>query len=229
LPATWDLRAFDLPPSHREQIAQMLSSVLKGDQGRVQLGPDGRLVVLAPASTQHSLEREILRPLMDHPPPALPHAVEMSYWVVLGRPRGGTRAVRPAGLQEISAALQEIEKQTGPFDFFLLERFRLSSTTGGVAKSLGRSFDVSQNASVADGRVVGDVYIEGLREHGECGARETLLSSRVSLSPGQTAVVGESGLRGIVQGMPKELREATPEDVVFFILRATVQDAAAVK
>jgi hypothetical protein len=219
----WDLRSFDVPPAHRQQLADVLASVLKGDKGRVQLGPDGRLVVLAPAATQDEIKREILDPLLNHPPPPLPGSITMSYWMVLARPTKGSAPARPPALEEIAPALQEIEKGTGAAELLLLERFRLSGTPGNGTRTQGRTFDVNQKASSAGGRVVSEIDITGSFENGD---RNTLLSTRVSLAPGQLVVVGQTGLRWPLKGMPKDTRGTGGDEALYFVLRAAVDDAS---
>jgi hypothetical protein len=108
----------------------------------------------------------------------------------------------------------------------LLERLRVSSTPGSGAKTQGRIFNVKQNASMAGGRVVSEIFIEALREEEPGISRETLLSNRISLASGQIGVVGETGLRGALKGMSRDARTALADETLFFVLKASVDDAA---
>jgi hypothetical protein len=202
---------------------------------RIELSPDGRLVLLAAPRTHQQVQREILEPLASRPRTSpKPAGLSITYWMVLARlGRAAARAATPAGMAEIAPALAEIKKASGTAELVLLERLRLSSMEG-PAKSTGRSFAVKQHASTSGGMVVSDVTVEGVFQGqgllAHMGVRqEEIISTRISVKPGQIVVLGELGMRGLLVGLPKEVPPPEASDTLFIILQASVTDAVASK
>jgi hypothetical protein len=237
-PADWELRSYSVAPSERSRVVEALQNLLK-DRGRVERSPDGRVIVLTAPSTQKQLEREVFDPLAAHKPVpvAAPASLALTYWIVLARPgKANPDAPAPANLQEIASALPEIKKASGTAEVALLERIRLSSIEGQNAQATGRTFRVNQGASTKDGLITSGIKIDGLFLPTPNqlaitfpGERDELLKTLVSLRPGQTVVLGQLGLRGVPVGLPSGVRPPGPDDTLFVILQASVEDALASK
>ncbi len=222
----WQLRSFDVPAADREAVSDVLGTLLK-DKGRVRIGPDGRLLVLAAPSTQKQIEREVLEPLLKRPRPPVQAAPSFSitYWMLLVRPAAAGAAASKPDLPEIAGVIPEILKVSGPAELVLLDRVRLMSGEP-EAQGTGRILEVKQRASLAAGRVISDVSVTAAYEG---NSWDRLISTRVNLQPGQLAVVGEIGLRGTPRALPRNIRAPEPGDALYLVVKATVDDALASK
>jgi hypothetical protein len=236
----WELHSYEVPPADRHAVVGVLRGLI--NEGKIELSPDGRIAMLAPARTHQQVQKEILQPLAARArsgvPAPEPTNFSITYWMVQARPGRGTPAdATPPGLQEVAAVLPEIRKASGDADLVLLERLRLSSLEG-QAKTAGRIFSVAQKASLAGDRVVSDLKITAavfpLQDNDamlipKSLSHEEILSTRLSLKPGQTTVVGQLGLRGVPPGQGKGARPSERDDTLFIILQASVDDAVAAK
>jgi hypothetical protein len=231
----WELRSYEVAPADREPLERLLRSLLK-DKGRIERGPDGRLVLLAAPQTHAQVQKEILEPLRARPsvPSARgPVSLAITYWMVLARPTRGKAAVATAAMPELGSVLQTIKQTAGAAELVLLERLRVTSVEG-PAKTTGRTFAISQDASLVDGRVVSDIKIAGLFQIAPSGgivlprgeAYDEIISTRVNLTPGQTAIVGVLGLRGLPRGLPRHVPAPEGDETLFVILQASVDDVA---
>ena len=223
----WELRSFEVPSAYREQVLRMLSELFNTEKGRVRLGPDGRLVVFAPPGTASEIQSEVLTPLARTKAPR-PETLLLTYWFVTARRAGpGAAPAHAAALEEIAPALAQIERALGPADLALVERMRMRSADGRAAELEGRVFKVKQKASLAGDKVVGDLRIEARLE----GGKLTALETRISLDPGQTAVVAEAGWPGPAHGLGAEAARRAQDagDSLVFVVQATVDDAAGAK
>ena len=123
-PSNWELRSYDVAPGDRVALVNVLKELLRNKE-RVELSPDGRLVILASPDTQKQVQREILEPMASRPrtaaPARQPPSLAITYWMVLARPgKTGEGAPVPPGLQEIAPLLPEIRKTTGAGELVLL-------------------------------------------------------------------------------------------------------------
>ena len=75
--------------------------------------------------------------------------------------------------------------------------------------------------------MVSDVKIAGAFVMGGNVGNQEIISTRIGLKPGQTAILGELGLRDVPAGLPKEIRPPEAGDTLFVILKATAPHAAA--
>jgi hypothetical protein len=216
----WELQAFDVPAGQRDQIRTVLGDLLAADRARVQLGPDGRLLVMAPRPLQRQI-KEVLDGMHSRAF-STAAAVEVSYWMVLAQPRPPGAAPMPVP-PALGSAVPEIERAVGPVDLRIVEKLQLRSAPGEDARAEGGSFDIRQTASVASGRVVGSFQVRAtLREPNGGIGREDIFQSRVSLVPGQIAVIGQGGLPGV----PVTLKGEVPDgSSLLVVVRASVLDA----
>jgi hypothetical protein len=227
-PVDWELRSYEVPANARKRVVDVLASLLQ-DKGRVRGGPDGRVLVLAAPSTQKQIEREIVEPLSKSPSAAAAESrspsFTLTFWMLLVRPTHGRAAPASPDLPEIAAVIPEIQKASGPSELVLLERMRvMSQDTGTVTR--GRIFQVKQRSSLVGQQVVSDIEMNTSLEDGPTWQP---LESRVSLTPGQLAVVGEIGVPGVPRGLGKTMRPPEAGDTLYVIVKATVDDVVAAK
>jgi hypothetical protein len=237
----WELRSYEVPPADRQALVGVLRGLLT--EGRIELSPDGRIALLAPPRIHQQVQKEILQPLAARPRSdvAVPKPnFSITYWMLQARPGTGTPAAAsatPPGLEEVASVLPEIRKASRGSELVLLERLRVSSLEGS-AKTTGRIFRISQKATLVGGVVVSDINMDalvhplqgdGLGFLPNAMNHDSVLSTRVSLKPGQTTVVGELALRGAPPGQAKAGRPPGRDDTLFIIMQAAVDDAIAAK
>ena len=192
-PERVELRVYDVPKGYENEAQRMLgNALLSGDKpiGRVDVGPGGKLVVVAPRPIHDGVQRfmEDLRSL-DTPLPS-PQSVSLTYWLVVGRPRRGGGpgevALRGGDSGEVAPALQQIVASQGPTEFSLLERARLSSTDNREwARTRGSHATIAQRTTTAEGKVMAELNIE------VSGGNS--VTTQVILEPGQFLVLGQTG------------------------------------
>lgn len=209
------LRSYEVPNDGAGQMRSVLKDMMwfgsggqdnKGQYvGRVEVGPDGRLLVLASPGVHEGVKA--LLDQMAKAPPKGRSTIELNYWFVIGKP-GATKEARPANLAEVAPALAEIEKTDGPQEFQLEEKLVVRALTGEFAKAEGRDWQIGQTASQAgNGSVSVDVR---LSTHGP-----QRIDTRLKLSPGQTAVLGSSGAGNKGNGDTGSL---------YYLVRAAIHD-----
>lgn len=190
VPSNLVLRSYEVPNNGAQRLRGVLRELLWfGSEnkdankyvGRADVGPDGRLVVLAPESVQEGVKALVASVTAN--PVKEPGTVRLDYWVVLGA-EGNKGGAIPSAMQEISPALAELEKNDGPMSFTLVEKLSVSSLSGERGRLNGRDTSVRQFTTVVDGRVVSDLELERFGQK---------LETRVRLVPGQIAVLASSG------------------------------------
>ncbi|MGV3622123.1 MAG: hypothetical protein ACO1OB_14970 [Archangium sp.] len=206
VPSNLVLRSYDVPNNGAQRLRGTLKDLLwfGGENkdanrfvGRADVGPDGRLIVLAPESV-HTGVKSIIDSLAKSPVKE-PGAIRIDYWVVRSSPGDGEL---PANLGEISAALTEVKKNDGPMAFDLLEKLSVSSLPNESGVMEGRDTRVRQFANVVDGQVVTDIDLD---------RRGQRLATRVRIKPGVIAVLASAGLR---------TDEKDTTHAVYFVVRA---------
>lgn len=206
------LRSYDVPNDGAVQVRQVLKTLLwmgsdgKDSQkyvGRAEVGPDGRLVVMATEGVQGGV-KSLIDALAKNPPKA-PARYALSYWFVFAMP--GKGAAPAANLGEVSEALAEIEKADGPMEFSLTEKVTVSSIGGESAYVEGHQVKVRQVVGESNGALNADLQ---LRKGGQN------LETRVTLAPGQTIVLGSSG--AMAPG------KDGPVGSVYYLIRAASHD-----
>ena len=203
------LRAYQVPANSGAKLREVLTGLMRTSSGskdtppeylgRVEVGPDGRLLVLAPEAVQRGVA-EVLASVGSGAFPQ-PASVRVDYWVISATHGQGER---PASLTEVGAALSEIEKTDGPMQFQLVERLSLISLANEHGSLDGREVKVRQSVQVADGQLLAQVSMERF------GQRvDTLLR----MKPGAVAVLSAAGMR-------MEEKSDTSRSV-YFLVRAT--------
>lgn len=216
VPSNLVLRSYEVPNGGAQQLRGSLKDLFwfGGDAkdaskfvGRVDVSPDGRLLVLAPESVQAGVKT-----LVDNlkaSPVKAPGTVRIDYWVVTGT--AGQSGALPAALNEVAAALKEVEHNDGPMNFTLVEKLSVSTLSNERGSVEGRDTRIDQFASVVDGDVVADLDIARL-------AVGQKLRTRVRIKPGVIAALGSAG-------MATHDSNATPA-TIYFIVRAAQVDGA---
>jgi hypothetical protein len=189
IPANLVLRSYDVPGDGAPQVRAVLKDVFwigsdgKDSNrylGRSEVGPNGRLVVMASEGVQEGVKAFIDSLSAQPPKPAA--TIETSYWLVLATP--GHSAPHPAALSEVASALQQIEHADGPMEFALGEKLSMSQISGESARVIGRDADVRQTISARGDGVSAEMSIA---HHGQ------KFESRVNLKSGQLLVLGSAG------------------------------------
>ena len=193
-PTNLVLRTYEVPNDGAGQMRQVLKDVMwfgsggpdnKGQYvGRADVGPDGRLVVLASEGVQEGV-KGLIDQMAKNPGKPQP-TIEVDYWLVLGTPSQAKEApARPANLGELAPALSEIEKTDGPQQFTLQEKLVVRSLTGHYASVQGRDWSAGQTCNVSGAGVNAEIK---LNTHGP-----QKIDTRLKLAPGQIVVLGSSG------------------------------------
>jgi hypothetical protein len=216
IPSNLVLRSYDVPNGAAPQVKSLLSGLLwfgnegKDSQkyiGRCDVGPDGRLVVMAPEAVQEGVKGLIAQ--VASKAPEKQQVIEFNYWLVLGEPAKEKGGAPSPGLGEVQAALNEIEKVDGPMTFTLSEKLSGMALSGEVASTSGRKSEARSHASVHADGIRAEVHIERFGQR---------FNTRMNLKPGQIVVLGSSGADATD---PKELPRS-----VYYLVRAAIHDGS---
>lgn len=215
IPGNLVLRSYDVPNGGAQRLRSALKELLYFGSdgkdsnkyvGRADVGPDGKLIVLAPESV-HEGVKALVASANAHPV-AEPGTVRLNYWVVVGAAGKSDAALAP-NLAEVAPALAELEKSDGPMSFTLVEKLQVSSLSGERGRLNGRDTSVRQFATVVDGQLTADLELERMAQK---------LETRVRLEPGQLVVLASSGA-------PAKDQVDTGRSV-YFLVRAASNDGA---
>ena len=208
-PERLEMKSYAVPQAVAGELANVLNRLLfRGKEappaGKASVGPGGQLLVTAPAGVQAGI-KDMLAELGETAPEA-PPTVEITYWVVEAVP--GAAAERAPNLQAVGAALDVIAREEGDRTFTLLEKLRVQQMSGSEGNKVsGREIRVGQTASVRDGKVVAQLWVDRIQQHGE-------LNTQVSLPLGKLLVLGQAGADSGEKG--------TVGPDVYYIVRAAV-------
>lgn len=215
VPTNLVLRTYEVPSGGAQRLRSVLKELLwfgadgKDSSkfvGRADVGPDGRLIVLAPESVHEGVKALVAS--VTAKPVKEPGTVHLTYWVVVGAPGKSDAPPAPA-LQELAPALAEVEKNEGPMSFTLVEKLQVGSLSGERGSLNGRDTSVRQFATVVDGQLTADLQLERMAQK---------LETRVRLEPGQLVVLASSGA---------PTRDQTDSGrSVYFLVRAAPNDGA---
>lgn len=207
VPSNLVLRTYDVPNNGAQRLRGTLKDLLWfGNEskdanrfvGRADVGPDGRLIVLAPERIHEGVKAIVGN--MAASPAKEPSTVRLDYWVVRGGPGDGEL---PANLKEVAAALTEVKKNDGAMTFDLVEKLSVGSLPNETGSLHGRDTRVRQFTNVVDGNVIADVDLERFGQK---------LQTRVRIKPGIIAVLASAG-------MTTPDREDTSH-TIYFLIRA---------
>lgn len=191
VPSNLVLRSYEVPSGGAQRLRSVLKELLwfgsEGKDsskfvGRADVGPDGRLIVLAPESV-HEGVKTLVASIVANPIKEA-GTVRLSYWVVIGAP-GKSEAPLAASLAEVAPALAELEKNDGPMSFALVEKLVVGTLSGEHGEFMGRDTSVKQFATLIDGQLTADIRLERMMQK---------LETRVRLEPGQLVVLASSGV-----------------------------------
>ncbi|MDP1829403.1 MAG: hypothetical protein Q8L48_39420 [Archangium sp.] len=215
VPSNLVLRSYEVPNGAAQRLRSVLRELLwfgsEGKDsnkyvGRADVGPDGRLIVLAPESVHEGVKTLVASVTAN--PLKEPGTVRLSYWVVVGTP-GKSEVPLAPGLAEVAPALAELEKNDGPMSFTLVEKLQLGSLNGERGQLQGRDTNVRQFTSVVEGQLTADITLERMAQK---------METRVRLEPGQIVVLASSGA---------PTRDQTDSGrAVYFLMRAAPNDGA---
>lgn len=205
VPTNLVLRSYEVPNHGAQQLRSVLKDLLwfgsDGKDanrfvGRAEVGPDGRLVVLAPPDV-HEGVKSLVASLASAPPRKEPGTARLDYWVVKGVPGEGEL---PANLNEVAAALNEVKKNDGPMAFTLVEKLTVSSLPDEHGSIDGRDTRVRQRITSVDGALVANLNLERTNQR---------VDTKVRLAPGVVAVLASAGMSGPEAGQS-----------IYFVVRA---------
>lgn len=187
-----ELKTYTVPHGFESEVRSMLRNALGSGEsrlGRVDIGPAGKLVVVAPAGIQAGVDQFIreLSDLGEAPPRSVP--VTLTYWILAGRPLAGAKpaqfsVVGRDALADVTPALEQIATAQGPTEFTLVERLRLTSVGDQEAQAGGRHATLRQRAGLVQGNIVADLSIR---------VRQYSMTTQVKLEPDQFIVLGQTG------------------------------------
>lgn len=218
--ADLELRSYDVPRAYSAELSNVVGSLLyRGKDtkaGSVALSPGGQLLVAAPASFHKGVEQMVAR-LKDAPVSA-PPAVEMSYWIVLGRPASEAKLPDSAS-DEVLPALKQLLATQGPMELAFLDQLKLRSSSGDHADVESPRLAITQNVTLVDDKVLADVRLNHQRGHGKVRARTQLETDKL-------LVLAEAGYEAL-PGDPffdASRKGSDPAEPItaFYILRARV-------
>jgi hypothetical protein len=185
-----ELRSYEIEPDLSRELRSILNEALvrgegQAPVGRATVGPNGRLIVAAPAEVLATVE-DLVEEIRSAAPSRSP-VVGISYWMVEGRPAAET--TYPNRLTSVVPALEGIASVDGPTAFQLDEKIVLRSMSGDHATASGRNYHVAQRSSERGDEVYAEIQIQG---HGR---RTPSIQLGVRLTPGELLVLGQTGIR----------------------------------
>ena len=211
------LRSYLVPVGHEQAAVDVLTRLFaaKESPARVSSAEDGRIVVLAPEALQRGVA-EYLKALEGKPAAPRP-SVEMSYWIVLGKP-GAVEQTQRHG--PVARALDAIVKTHGPMGFQVLETLSVITQSDEHSSAQGLYAQVENTVSVVGDQVVANVQVDPVGP--------SQLHTRLGMPSNQFVVVGE----GAYEVRPGDLgyagtRNEADRRRLFYIVRAVVQNAPA--
>ena len=152
-------------PGQAQKLADVLNELMvfgSGDNrrrvGNARVAPGDQVLVLAPTSVLRGLA-EVIEAQLDGRAEAPPTQIATTYWFVAGRSVKGD-GERPGELDEIRAALDEIDRVQGPQEYRLIERMELRQAEGFRSQAHGSRGEVRQKvASASGGHVMAEIGI----------------------------------------------------------------------
>lgn len=205
------MRTWTPPPGTAPGLVHALNSAMyvgreAPRRGHAVEGPGGALVVVAPEAVLDGVDALVQQAASQPAQPA--RNVELSYWLVVGRPDAGGEGAAPE-LGEVADALDTLAATDGVSGFELLARRRLRTLDGASGQLKGQQLLVEQEATIEPG---GEAVIAQLRIEAWFEARQLELSTRMLLVPGQTVVLSQLGSGGA--------------EIAYLLVRAAVVPAA---
>jgi hypothetical protein len=217
------LKTYKVPGGHNHisEVESILTSLLyyTGDKklGKVEAGPGGQLVVVAPARIHQGIAK-LLDDINQLEPSGPPPTIEFTYWFVLGWQ--SNQPSKTSSFKEIAHALDLLANNQGPMEFRLLEKINVISISGHGTDFSGNLFRVMHTAAENNGKIVAEL---GIRKR---GMKRTDINTRIWIESGKLLVLGESGYH--LTGRERAIQSSEFESVkgkpttLFIIIRAKI-------
>jgi len=217
-PPPLTLKSYDVPKNQGGQVKQILGKVFYGVKDKVAaraaLSPDGQLVVVAPDTIQAGV-KQLIDKMATRKVPA-PASVEVTYWLVVGRP--AAKMAIPAELGAVKPSLGTVMKAGGtPMEFALLERLRVRSLADRTGSTQGVYARLRQTVSFVGGRIVGDLDISVKR-----GKSRSQLETRVVLDESKQLVLGEAGFEPPADLWPLRTGTTKTRSTIYYVIQTKV-------
>jgi len=224
------LRTYDVPPGHGPKLRPILANLLKrGDEpiGRTALAPDGRLVVLAPASIHEGVAAFLKDAKKDDGAIKPPPTIALSYWLVVAAPGSSPDAQRcgPKGLKCLRAgpdlikAVEAVDATHGPdagkMHYDLLEHLSVRSMDSEHANLHGAAAHIHQRAAVVGDKIIADLEVKVMRPQAPG------VETRLQFSPEQTVILGQVAFREDPKG---EKSDKDTKGMLLFITRGKIEE-----
>ncbi len=197
------IETYEVPPAQLQSVRKALQDVLSANDTGWVSSSDGRLVVMAPASTQESIAR-VIAELSQRPadaPPTNDAPLRLRFWMVAGGTGQGAADPR---LEPLQPALAEASRSLG-LDGFTLEGFvDVLASPGRRFSSQSSNMLVNGAAGLTDAGVGIDVDVV----MGQEGNWDGGIDTDVILQPGQSVVLGTTDAPG--GGMRLVIVQAEP-------------------
>jgi hypothetical protein len=226
-PQEMQIRTYAAPEGRDvDEIRDYLNQTLYNkdrDVGQVLSGPDGTLVVTAPASIHDGI-KDLIEQMAQRGPrqaePA-PASVTITYWVVLGRPiEGGPEIASPVlrENEQLVPVFDEIVRTQGGMSFSLLEQLQLTSLdNGNRAEVRGRQVSAGQKVMTHEsGPRLADIQFSIA---GKRGVAHTL-ESRIKLEPDRFVVLGQTAYNSHGVGPTED--DGEDDRMLYYVLSSRV-------
>lgn len=209
------MEAYTIPPQYGRDIAQAIKKLVTDDDGkpingRVQVAPNGQLLVAAPAQFQAGVKKFVAA-LGEKNVQTAP-TITFDYWVIIGHP--GIKKTNLA--KEFTTALEVATRDQDPQGYYLLERLSSVSLSGQHVVVEGTFSRIVIEPAVYNQNVVADLDFK---------VADSKVKSRLQMVPGKLTVLGQTGLE-LQQRFEKIHIDQSVKDSrfanVFFVLRPTV-------
>jgi hypothetical protein len=212
------LQTYEVAPEIASELRSALTSAFLREPlmplGRVNLLPNGRLLVTAPESLQAGVRR-LIREIGAKGPGPTP-AIRFETWIVAATP--GALAQPSADLAEIEPALAVIRRNKGELRFSLLEKLSTVARAGHEGSEVrGASARMEVQATLrnagGDQPVVAAKLEIAVQETWGRPGSGVSLEAQTELRPGELLVVGQSS-------GPQDT--AGRDSQVYYVVRATL-------
>ena len=152
---------YSVPAGMQESIRDILNNNFralsgkdKGHVARLDVLPNGQLVLFGPPHIHNGMAKLIAGLKSTDPPPA--RNSSLSFWMVLAR-SAENRSAAPE-LDELGQVLQTIDPK-GSMSFHLLEKMRVTAASGTRSEAYGTFFALNYGLHKSAGRAVADLDI----------------------------------------------------------------------
>ncbi len=210
------MRVYDTPPGRARDVASVLQRVLKTSsdlppRGRVSAMDGDRVTVVAPVELHEGIAALCKEIAKTETSPA--RTVSLSYWLVEAHPADASDL---SAIPALADVLGPVIEHDGPARFTIAEKATVSSLLNSSGRTEGVHAKYQQLATARGDTIIADIDIDSK------GANGGSLQTRVSLTPGQTLVVGQ----GTWQTHDRDRDDSGDvEPRMYYVVRAELADA----